>query len=90
MERQARVFRRDDPRSVVAVIDHAALYRLVASPEVMAGQCRRLQEVASLANVTVQVLPAIAHPATASELIIADNSAAYAEHLAAGGVYTED
>ena len=32
----------------------------------------------------------MAHPATASELIIADNSAAYCEHLVAGGVYTED
>jgi hypothetical protein len=40
-------------------------------------------------HITLQVLPAIAHPATASELIIADNNAAYAEHLAAGGVYTE-
>ena len=48
-----------------------------------------LLEVASLPNVTMQVLPAVAHPATASELIIADNSAAYAEHLAAGGVYVD-
>jgi hypothetical protein len=90
MERQRRVFRKDDPPSVVCIIDHTALYRLVGSPEVMAAQCRRLLEVASLAHVTVQVLPAVAHPATASELIIADNSAAYCEHLAAGGVYTED
>ena len=55
----------------------------------MAAQMRHLLEVASLPNVTMQVLPAVAHPATASELIIADNNAAYAEHLAAGGVYTE-
>ena len=41
-------------------------------------------------HVRMQVLPAIAHPATASELILADNSAAYCEHLAAGGVYTEE
>jgi hypothetical protein len=90
LARQARVFRRDDPPAVGCVIDHTALYRLVGSPEVMAAQCRHLLEVASLPHVTMQVLPAIAHPATASELIVADNSAAYAEHLAAGGVYTED
>jgi hypothetical protein len=62
----------------------------VGSAEVMAGQMGHLAEMASMPNVTMQVLPAIAHPATASELIIADNNAAYAEHLAAGGVYTED
>ena len=58
-------------------------------PEIMAAQMRHLLDVATLPNVTLQVLPAVAHPATASELIIADNSAAYAEHLAAGGVYTD-
>ncbi len=90
MERQRRVVTRDDPPAITCVIDHTALYRLVGSPEIMADQCHRLREVASMAHVTLQVLPAIAHPATASELIIADNSAAYAEHLAAGGVYTEE
>jgi hypothetical protein len=55
----------------------------------MAAQMRRLLELSAMPGTTIQVLPAIAHPATASELIIADNNAAYAEHLAAGGVYTE-
>jgi transcriptional regulator with XRE-family HTH domain len=91
MERQRRVlFRKDDPPTVVCIVDHPALYRLVGSPEIMAAQMRHLLELAALPNVTLQVLPAVAHPATASELIIADNNAAYAEHLAAGGVYTED
>jgi hypothetical protein len=91
MERQRRVlFRKDDPPSVSCVVDHTALYRLVGSPQIMAAQMRHLAEVARMPNVTLQVLPAVAHPATASELIIADNNAAYAEHLAAGGVYTED
>jgi Domain of unknown function (DUF5753)/Helix-turn-helix len=90
MERQRRVlFRKDDPPAVSVIVDHAALYRLVGSPEIMADQMRHVASVASLSHVTLQVLPAVAHPATASELIIADNSAAYAEHLAAGGVYTE-
>lgn len=90
MARQRRVLFRDDPPLVTCVADHAALYRLVGSPEIMAAQMRHLAEVARLAHVTVQILPAIAHPATASELIIANNNAAYAEHLVAGGVYTED
>lgn len=90
LERQRRVLaREDDPPTVVGIIDHTALYRLVGSPEIMAAQMVHLVEVASLPHVTMQVLPAISHPATASELIIADNEAAYCEHLAAGGVYTE-
>jgi hypothetical protein len=39
--------------------------------------------------VTVTVMPAVAHPANASELIIAD-SAAYVEHMTGGYVYTDD
>jgi transcriptional regulator with XRE-family HTH domain len=89
MERQRRVLMREDPPQVSCVVDHVALYRCIGSPEGMASQMSRLAEVASLPNVTLQVLPAIAHPATAGELIIADNNAAYVEHLAAGGVYTE-
>jgi transcriptional regulator with XRE-family HTH domain len=90
MERQRRVLMREDPPQASYVVDHTALYRCVGSAEIMAGQMDRLAEMASMPNVTMQVLPAVAHPATASELIIADNNAAYAEHLAAGGVYTED
>lgn len=91
MARQHRVlFRKDDPPTVDCVIDHAALYRRIGSPEIMAAQCAYLADVARQPHVTMQVLPAVEHAATASELIIADNNAAYAEHLAAGGVYTED
>ena len=87
--RQQRILHREDPPAVTCIIDHVALYRGVGSPETMAAQMRHLLEVASLPNVTLQLLPPVAHPATASELIIADNNAAYAEHLVAGGVYTE-
>ena len=90
MERQRRVLPRDNPPMASFVVDHVALYRLVGSPEIMAAQVCHLLEVSAMPNVTVQVLPAIAHPATASELIIVDNGAAYAEHLAAGGVYTDE
>jgi transcriptional regulator with XRE-family HTH domain len=90
MARQQRVLYRDDPPAVTCIIDHVALYRGVGSPEIMAAQMRHLLEVASLPNVTLQMLAPVAHPATASELIIADSNAAYCEHLVAGGVYTED
>jgi transcriptional regulator with XRE-family HTH domain len=90
MERQRRVLYREGPPAVCCVIDHTALYRLTGSPEIMATQMSHLAELASLPHVTIQVLPAIAHPATAGELIIADNSAAYCEHLATGGVYIDD
>jgi DNA-binding XRE family transcriptional regulator len=89
MARQQRVLYRDDPPQVSCVIDHAALDRRVGSPGIMAAQMDRLADIAAMPNITLQVLPAVAHPATTSELIIADNNAAYAEHLAAGGVYTE-
>jgi transcriptional regulator with XRE-family HTH domain len=84
MERQQRLFSRD----VLSwfVIDEVALYRRVGSPEVMAGQMRRLFEVAAMPNVTLQILPAIAHPAGASGFVIADE-AAYTEHIAGGLVY---
>lgn len=48
----------------------------------------RMAETAAMPNITVQVLPAVAHPANPSELIVTDG-AAYVEHLAGGLVYTE-
>jgi hypothetical protein len=46
----------------------------------MAAQVLRLRDVATMPKVTLQVLPPIAHNANASEFIIADDAAAYAEH----------
>ena len=40
-------------------------------------------------TVTVQVLPAVAHCANASEFIVTDD-AAYAEHVAGGYVFTDE
>jgi transcriptional regulator with XRE-family HTH domain len=87
MQRQHRVLFRDDPPEAWFVVDELSLYRRVGTPEAMAVQMRHLAEVASMPNVTMQVLPAVAHPATASGFVIADDDA-YAEHVAAGGVYT--
>jgi hypothetical protein len=89
MERQRRVLLRDDPPEAWFVVDELSLYRCVGSPEIMAVQMRRLAEVAAMPTVVMQVLPATAHPAGASGFIVAD-SAAYAEHVAGGFVYTDE
>jgi hypothetical protein len=58
----ARVARGDrltgsDPLMAHAVISESVLRREIGGPRVMAGQYRRLLELAELPNVTVQVLP---------------------------------
>jgi transcriptional regulator with XRE-family HTH domain len=88
MERQRRVIMRDDLPTVWFVVDEMALYRRVGSPEIMAGQLRRLAEIAAMPHVTMQVLPAVEHPANASEFILADD-AAWCEHVAGGYVFTD-
>jgi hypothetical protein len=55
----------------------------------MAGQCAHVLDVASLPNVTVQVVPPVAHPLATALVIVSDN-AAYTEHALGGHVYTED
>jgi lambda repressor-like predicted transcriptional regulator len=90
MARQRRVLYREDAPSAWFVVDVMALYRLVGSPEVMAAQMDRLLEIAALPRATVTVMPPVAHPANASEFIIADDTAAYAEHMISGFTYTED
>ena len=89
MERQKRVLFRDEPPTANYVIDHAALYRLVSTPAVMAEQCAHLCKVGALTNITIQVLPAVAHPATQGGFIVTDD-AAYAETVVGGYVYTSE
>jgi hypothetical protein len=72
------------------VVDELALYRLVGSPEIMAAQLSHLVEVARMPRVTVTVMPAVIHPGNESGFIIADDSAAYAEHVVGGFVYTDE
>jgi Domain of unknown function (DUF5753) len=86
MERQRRLFSRDDAR-IWFIVDELSLYRLVGSREIMSAQMRRLAEVAALPSVTLQVLPPVGHPVTGSEIILADDSV-YVEHAASGFVYT--
>jgi transcriptional regulator with XRE-family HTH domain len=87
MERQRRTIGRPGPPTSWFIVDELSLYRLVGSTQVMAVQLRRLLDVATMPGVTVQVLPAIAHPATNGELILADDSA-YVENLVGGAVLT--
>lgn len=89
MARQRRVLMRGDPPSAWFLVDQLSLYRLVGSPDIMGAQMGHLAAVAAMPNVTLQVLPAVAHPANASELIVTDG-AAYVEHLAGGYVFTEE
>jgi hypothetical protein len=87
MDRQQRVLLRDDPPQAFYVIDHAALYRLVGSAQIMAAQMTHLLDVADLPHVTMQVFPSIACPATQGGFMLADD-AAFAETLVGGYVYT--
>lgn len=90
MERQRRILDRDDPPKAVFLIDELALYRLVGSTEIMAVQMRHVLEVAAQPKFTVQVLPAVTHNANASGFIIADDTAAYAEHVVGGYTFTDE
>ncbi|WP_307802051.1 helix-turn-helix domain-containing protein [Actinomadura violacea] len=55
--RRRLVLERPEPVRLWAVLDEAALRRVVGGPEVMRGQLRHLIEISRLPNVTVQVLP---------------------------------
>ncbi len=80
--------REQDPPLAFFVVDEIALYREVGSAQGMAEQMRHLTAVAAMPNVTLQVLPAVAHPATASGFVIADDSARGASTSLAAG-YTK-
>ncbi|WP_460357971.1 DUF5753 domain-containing protein [Actinoallomurus acanthiterrae] len=56
MRRQQALYD-DPPLEVIAVIDESVLHRVVGGREVMRAQFERLQKVAQLPNVTVQLVP---------------------------------
>src|ERR1039457_2238841 len=86
MERHRRLFERE--LRAWFIVDEPSLSRLAGTPVTLAGQMHRLLEVASMPTVTVQVLPAIVHPAGASGFVITD-TAGYVEHVTGGYVFTE-
>jgi transcriptional regulator with XRE-family HTH domain len=55
--RRQDMLTKPNPIELWAVIDEAALHRLMGGAEVMRGQVARLVELADLPNVTLQVLP---------------------------------
>ncbi len=57
MARQKLLTTTDDPLRLWAVVDEAVLRRPLGGPEVMREQIRRLIEVCSMPNVTIQVIP---------------------------------
>lgn len=88
MERQRRVLHRDDPPSVWLLVDELALFRMMGSEEIMTEQMDHLLALAEMSDVALQVVPAVGHAATGSEIVVTD-TAAYVEHQAGGYVYTE-
>ena len=76
MARQQRILGRDSPPRLTLLVDEAALYRRVGTPEVMAVQLHHLLDVADRPNVTLQVMPEVAHASLASAYLIADDAGA--------------
>ena len=75
MERQ-HILNQVDPPDYRAVIDEAALRRVVGSSEVMSQQLRHLTHMAARHNIDIYVLPFSegAHPATVGSFVIMDFS----------------
>lgn len=95
MERQA-VLVKDNKPKFWAIIDEAALRRLVGGRDVMRGQIERLLEARSQPNVTIQVIPfeVGAHSGMDGSFVILDfpaddPSIVYIES-AAGGLFLEE
>jgi transcriptional regulator with XRE-family HTH domain len=87
LARQA-ILTRDDPPAVWFLVDEAALRRCVGSAEVMAAQLAHLAGIARLPNVTIQVVPNIAHAGLLSGFAVAER-AAYVETAVAGQVFED-
>ena len=87
LARQA-ILTRDDPPAAWFLVDEAALRRCVGPPDVMAVQLAHLAGVARLPNVTIQLVPNIAHAGLLGGFAIAER-AAYVETAVAGQVFED-
>ncbi len=87
LARQA-ILARDDPPAAWFLVDEAALRRHIGSPGVMAAQLAHLAGVARLPNVTIQVVPNIAHAGLLGGFAVAER-AAYVETAVAGQVFED-
>jgi transcriptional regulator with XRE-family HTH domain len=93
MARQA-ILTREDPAAptVWFLIDEAALRRCTGTPEIMAAQLEHLVTVAGLPNVTIQVVPNVAHAALTGGFALAETAkgaAAYIETALTGQVFED-
>ncbi|MGH3907396.1 MAG: helix-turn-helix domain-containing protein [Pseudonocardiaceae bacterium] len=75
MERQG-VLTKDAPLKLWAIVDEAALRRVVGGADVMRAQLRRLADAAKTPNITFQVIPfgAGAHPGMPGSFVLMDFS----------------
>jgi transcriptional regulator with XRE-family HTH domain len=87
LARQA-ILTRHDPPATWFLVDEAALRRCVGSAEVMVAQLAHLSGVARLPNLTIQVVPNIAHAGLLSGFAVAEH-AAYVETAVAGQVFED-
>ena len=87
LKRQA-LLTRDDPPAAWFLVDEAALSRRIGSPDVMAAQLGHLAGLARLPNVTIQVVPNIAHAGLLGGFAVAEH-AAYVETAVAGQVFED-
>lgn len=77
----------DDPLGLWAILDEAALCRVIGGPEVMRVQLEKLLELADLPNIDLQVVPfaAGAHPGTWGSFTLLE----FPESLRPPAVYIE-
>ena len=87
MKRQA-ILTRDNPPTAWFLLDESALCRCVGSPQIMATQAAQLAAIARLPNVTIQVVPAIAHAGLVGGFSLTE-TAAYVETAVAGQVFED-
>jgi uncharacterized protein DUF5753/helix-turn-helix protein len=82
------ILTRDDPPAAWFLVDQAALRRCVGSAAIMAVQLAHLAGLARLPNITIQVVPNIAHAGLLGGFAIAEH-AAYVETAVAGQVFED-
>lgn len=87
IKRQA-ILTRDNPPTAWFLLDESALRRCVGSPEIMTAQAAQLMAIAGLPNVTIQVVPAIAHAGLVGGFALTE-TAAYVETAVAGQVFED-
>ena len=86
----APVLGRDDPPGACSSSTSWRCTGCVGSAEVMAAQLHRLRDAAALPLVTLQVLPAVAHPANASGFDHRRRRHRVRRALAGGYVFTDE